>query len=518
MAKACDLCQDQLAAVLCSECHRCYCNECSQFVHRSAKNRGHKTDKLLENVTVDAMCPIHKGNPLEMFCLDEVKLCCAMCKVKEMHKGHNLIYLSDILKDNEVFSASDVRKRFAAVTKCNDDLDKKIEAIVEVISKEAGKTKEKVVCTFRAEHKKLEEEEAKIMEELERICNESIDALQKNLNILREACEYSKVLSEANTRIQEGRECNRLMELNLVCEMEKQLRTMEKLHKCRLSGLHMAWNSETRELTFAQNLFNGVPVPYNIEFPSVLGKSLDISWSCDGDDLSEEDKASSKYVVEMKKKFGEEWKEVYSGKEKSCTVVGLERMTEYSFRVRCDVGDLCGGWSIVVSTRTDKTDSSILSQEENKEVFSECLNKWCGSRDFELLYRGSRDGFGASDFHRSCDNQGSTLVLVKNGCGHVFGGFSSESWASSNSLKQAPGSFLFTLTNIYGTQPTKFPLYDENDHTVIYDKEHHGPIFGNNGDLVISSGCNKNSKSNVTFSAYNEVTEKGFQHFFKQAR
>ena len=53
-------------------------------------------------------------------------------------------------------------------------------------------------------------------------------------------------------------------------------------------------------------------------------------------------------------------------------------------------------------------------------LFEEKLSEWCGTEDFELLYRGSRDCFGASGFHRLCDNKGKTLVLVKNTSGHVF--------------------------------------------------------------------------------------------------
>jgi hypothetical protein len=30
-----------------------------------------------------------------------------------------------------------------------------------------------------------------------------------------------------------------------------------------------------------------------------------------------------------------------------------------------------------------------------------------------LIYRASRDGFEAKDFHGKCDNQGATLIIVK---------------------------------------------------------------------------------------------------------
>ena len=61
-------------------------------------------------------------------------------------------------------------------------------------------------------------------------------------------------------------------------------------------------------------------------------------------------------------------------------------------------------------------------------MFEEKLSEWCGTEDFDLLYRGSHDGFGTSDFHRQCDNKGKTLILVKNTSGHAFGGFASVPW------------------------------------------------------------------------------------------
>ncbi len=48
-----------------------------------------------------------------------------------------------------------------------------------------------------------------------------------------------------------------------------------------------------------------------------------------------------------------------------------------------------------------------------------------------LLYRGSRDGFEANDFHKKCDNQGKTICLIKASNGKVFGGYADMSWKSS---------------------------------------------------------------------------------------
>ena len=46
-----------------------------------------------------------------------------------------------------------------------------------------------------------------------------------------------------------------------------------------------------------------------------------------------------------------------------------------------------------------------------------------------LLYRASTDGKKCKDFHRCCDNNGPTLVLIKSG-ENIFGGYTSKSWIS----------------------------------------------------------------------------------------
>jgi hypothetical protein len=50
---------------------------------------------------------------------------------------------------------------------------------------------------------------------------------------------------------------------------------------------------------------------------------------------------------------------------------------------------------------------------------------------FSLLWRGSRDGFRARDFHRCCDAQSHTLTVIRDTQGNIFGGFTPAAWESS---------------------------------------------------------------------------------------
>jgi hypothetical protein len=76
------------------------------------------------------------------------------------------------------------------------------------------------------------------------------------------------------------------------------------------------------------------------------------------------------------------------------------------------------------------------------------MKSWIGSNiKFELIYRGSRDGFTAHKFHELCDNQGATICLIKSEHEKVFGGYSSVSWESDNTFHSDDKAFIFSLSH-----------------------------------------------------------------------
>jgi hypothetical protein len=109
---------------------------------------------------------------------------------------------------------------------------------------------------------------------------------------------------------------------------------------------------------------------------------------------------------------------------------------------------------------------------------------------FSLLWRGSRDGFGAADFHRRCDGRAPTLTLIQDTAGNIFGGFTPVAWESrewnhmfgneDNGFKADPSlkSFLFTLKNPHNLAARKFALKAEEKDKAIYCNSEWGPIFG----------------------------------------
>jgi hypothetical protein len=67
-------------------------------------------------------------------------------------------------------------------------------------------------------------------------------------------------------------------------------------------------------------------------------------------------------------------------------------------------------------TTHSKLNSVIIS--DFPEIFAEFRE-----RQFWLLWRGSRDGFGAEDFHNRCDGHANTLTIIPHTDGNIFGGF-----------------------------------------------------------------------------------------------
>lgn len=111
--------------------------------------------------------------------------------------------------------------------------------------------------------------------------------------------------------------------------------------------------------------------------------------------------------------------------------------------------------------------------------------------NFKLLYRGSRDGMGAYQFHLWCDNKGPTLTLVaaqsKNFPMSTFGAVASVPWQYLGLNRGRDGSFIFTVQNPFGDKPgTVFRFHEDCESSDLrseyYDAVVHqsssGPVFG----------------------------------------
>jgi hypothetical protein len=124
------------------------------------------------------------------------------------------------------------------------------------------------------------------------------------------------------------------------------------------------------------------------------------------------------------------------------------------------------------------------------------------TKQFTLLWRGSRDGFGARGFHNRCDGHPNTLTVILDTNGNIFGGFTPAEWGSwaectsERYYKADPSikSFLFTLKNPHNVPARRFALKAEKKDEAIIWNFSSGPSFG---DLRVVDNCNTNNWSHI---------------------
>jgi hypothetical protein len=118
-------------------------------------------------------------------------------------------------------------------------------------------------------------------------------------------------------------------------------------------------------------------------------------------------------------------------------------------------------------------------------------------KKFTLLWRSSRDGFGASDFHSRCNEHANTLTVILDTNGNIFGGLTLVKWESlaSNDFKADPSlkSFLFALKNPHNVPAGRFAKKATKKHEAGYCNPNGGPCFGD--DICIFKDCNANTNN-----------------------
>ncbi|KAK8800712.1 hypothetical protein WA158_000037 [Blastocystis sp. Blastoise] len=129
------------------------------------------------------------------------------------------------------------------------------------------------------------------------------------------------------------------------------------------------------------------------------------------------------------------------------------------------------------------------------------LQKWLGqNKKWKLLFRASDHDYKASEFHFYCDNKGETITLIKH-IGHnnkinIFGGYTDQSWDSSETKKIYSKEVIFTLQNEYNTSPSFFfhNMYGDG----IFCSSKVGPVFGSGCDIYIDDNCHSSTSLNYT--------------------
>lgn len=141
--------------------------------------------------------------------------------------------------------------------------------------------------------------------------------------------------------------------------------------------------------------------------------------------------------------------------------------------------------------------STIITNEMRQLLLD--VTKFKPEDKFRLLYRASRDGFGAKDFHSRCDDKANTLTIIKTTKQFVFGGYANATWNQVDVAckhKEARKAFIFSLANSEGKaiRMEKTQNYYHDGDKSLYCSNSYGPSFGLS-EFKISDHSNANEDS-----------------------
>ena len=140
--------------------------------------------------------------------------------------------------------------------------------------------------------------------------------------------------------------------------------------------------------------------------------------------------------------------------------------------------------------------SSIIKDDFNKQNL---IINWIKGKinkdilQFKLIFRMDENTSKSEDFHKACDKQGPTLVLIKTKTLRTFGGFTPLDWGKTGGgiKDESNQTFIFSLD-----MKKKFDILKVNEQAI--NRSNDGPKFGD-CDIKIES----NMKNGVSFANSN---------------
>ncbi|TNV80022.1 hypothetical protein FGO68_gene8911 [Halteria grandinella] len=156
-------------------------------------------------------------------------------------------------------------------------------------------------------------------------------------------------------------------------------------------------------------------------------------------------------------------------------------------------------------TRLDKKtaykfqNSKIIKNQFQNSMMGAYFTQ-AGIPEFEtfLLYQGSRDGFGAKDFHKNCDNKGFTITIVETDQGEVLGGFTVQLWESESNFKHDDRLWVFNMNN---------PKIERRRGHSIHTRGDIGPYFLGAFEIKDKSNTHNNSYYEIKDSKVVEIKQ-----------
>ena len=426
----------------------------------------------------------------KFFSICEIELCCSYCYFLNHHKNHKLIAIDDeeSLK-NENISIEDCIEEFNEYFEKLNNLKDKTENEMSNLDKLYDKADKDLKDSFEEKHLNLTKQENEIRERLQNEVTkikEKLELYLSNNNNLIRSCE--KIYKGIKALEKEEKQMIRI--LSYVSKINKNKKEMKELLEEEMKNLKIEFIKEETDIKYTEYYFNGFQCEVkDIEISELSLDKFKISWKFEQKNQNKliNNPENFNFQVELRKEdLNEVFKSVYEGKSSNCTINNLESNITYDVRIGIKYNNIIVSFSKIKQFKTKEVDSLILKDTQRANEFLKKIYEFNGNKKIELIYRGTRDGMNSNSFHNKCDNKGPTIILYKNDKDHIFGAYASIPWTNSGEWKSATGSYLFTLTNMHNTAPTKLPHSGKESAYSVYHHFENGPSFGSGRDISIA--------------------------------
>ena len=356
---------------------------------------------------------------------------------------------------------------------------------------------------FILKHEQLIKEENNLKEKLQNEVTKIKEKLEKSLS---ESNNEIKIVEKINKGIKnmEG-ENNILKNIIYISKINTSKTEMRALIRKSLKSLKINYEQGKNDILFEEFDFCAIPEPI-FEVKDENFPDISIFWKLKDINDNWLEIIKFKYKVEMRKE-NEDFKLIYEGNNNSYSINNLKYCTGYEFRICSIYNDIICLWTEIKKIKN--FNSSILKESKRENEFFQKIYEWTGFQKMELIYKGSRDGMTSKSFHDKCNNKGATITLIMNEKENIFGGYSSISWTCDGLYHKDPDCFIFSLSNVYNTEPTKFPFDNKFDFNVAHSKSS-GPRFGYSSEAIYLPSDFKNDYCKSGFpDVFQDVLGKG---------
>lgn len=404
----------------------------------------------------------------------------------------------------ENISLDSITKDSKEISQKINELKNKLENEINHIRELYEKTEKEITKSYIAHHENLIKEEKKLKEELQNKVTKTQEQLELFLSRTNNEIKISEKINKGIQKIK-NEEKNIIKKCTYISKINNAKKDMTKLFQELMKNMEITYDEEKKNFKYEEYYFIGIYTPKNIEFKDITFSSVNITWKIDDINILNLDKNKLKYIVEMKKE-NEQFSKIYEGNSNNYLAQNLISSTEYNIRIASMYNNVIGEWSQIYKVITN--DSIILRESNQEKKLMGKIKEWIENKKLELLYRGTRDGMTNKNFFEKCENKGKTLTIIKSDKNNIFGGYSSISFQNNNNAAQnAPDSFIFTLINMYNTEPTKFSS-KKNGREIHYWTSY-GPCFGSDWDLGLYGDFSKQGAWSHFPANYNDTLGKG---------